>query len=257
MNNKASVSNSRNKHSYSQYNVPEYLEKNYWWAYLSPIGVKFFDHPFIVNRILWGQYQKVAQTVVTELANNANDKACTDEQVISGISCAYGNFIPMMANQLNAKTINLFDVAEIQLAQAKKKIAALPQFKCFNLFLANAENIPLASNSTDSTVLFYLLHELPANVRNNVLNEAIRITKPGGRIIVADYAPLSTKHWFHRFKGFRKIFEKMEPFLANFWRCNLHQTFKQTAQLNGKSIKLNKQTFIWHDFYQVSEYYIE
>jgi len=178
------------------------------------------------------------------------------EQIITGISCAYGDFIPMMATQLQVNCINLFDVAEIQLAQAKKKIEKVDQLNRFNLFLSNAENIALTNNSTNSSVLFYLLHELPAEARTNTLNEVMRITKSGGRVLIADYAPLSSKHWFHRFKLFRYVFEKMEPCLANFWRCDLHAELKQSAQVHGKNVKLMHQTLIWHKFYQVSEYSI-
>lgn len=54
-----SVSSTISNKEYSQYVLPEYLAKHYWWAYLSPKGVGFFDRPFIVNRILWGNIIKL------------------------------------------------------------------------------------------------------------------------------------------------------------------------------------------------------
>ena len=41
--------------------VPDYLEKNYWWAYRHPRGVKFFDREWMVNLILFGNMAKLRQ----------------------------------------------------------------------------------------------------------------------------------------------------------------------------------------------------
>ena len=84
---------SENK-KFSRYQLPEYLLKNYWWAYLSPLGMKIFDHPFIVNRILWGQYQKIAEDTVALIAKKEATR-------VAGISCAYGDFFPLLVQEKN------------------------------------------------------------------------------------------------------------------------------------------------------------
>jgi ubiquinone/menaquinone biosynthesis C-methylase UbiE len=231
----------------SRHRVPEYLDTNYWWAYLSPIGVNFFDHPFIVNRILWGQYQQIAQDTVNVIAKHENE-------TIAGISCAYGEFIPMCVQQVNFKQLALFDVAEIQLKHAKQKIVAHENFSKCHLFLSNAESIAMPDNSVDTSVLFYLLHELPEPARKRVLAETIRITKPEGRIIIADYAPKGERHFFHRNLFFRRIFQKMEPFLANFWRCDLTAELNEIAKVNDQSIEQLSYQSYWHQFYRLVEY---
>jgi len=230
--------------------MPEYLAKNYWWAYLSPIGVNLFDHPFIVNRILWGQYHKIASDTVKLLATES-------DYSIAEISCAYGEIIPKVGAESRANNIYLFDVAPIQVKQARKKIERNNTQDKFTLFEANAENIPLDDNSVDTSLLFFLLHELPEDARKNVLKEAFRITKPGGRVLIADYAPMTTTHLFHKLTFFRKIFEGLEPFLGNFWRIDLANALNDAAKIQKKKSKLQSEKYYWHKFYRLLEFSVD
>ena len=230
--------------------MPEYLAKNYWWAYLSPIGVYFFDLPFVVNRILWGQYNKIADDVVKLLATES-------DYSMAQISCAYGDIIPKAGAGSNSNDIYLFDVAAIQLEQARKKINANNTADIFNLFEANAENIPLAKDSVDTSLLFFLLHELPEEARKNVFRETLRITKPGGRILIADYAPITNSHWFHKIGFFRNIFEKIEPFLGNFWRADLNEELTNVAQSMNKRVTQKHESTYWHRYYRLIEFSVE
>jgi hypothetical protein len=33
--------------------IPAYLRTHYWWAYIHPHGVEFFERQWLVNLILW------------------------------------------------------------------------------------------------------------------------------------------------------------------------------------------------------------
>jgi len=240
----------RNKKKFSPYALPDYLVKNYWWAYLSPMTVNFFDHYFIVNRILWGNYHVIAQDAVNLITHQS-------EQKVAGISSAYGEFFPKLAKQSQVESLFLFDIAPIQIKQMQKKIPQkIIDQKC-QFFIGDAEHIALRSESMDTSVLFFLLHEVPQTVRRNVLAQTLRITKYGGRIVIADYAPFMQKHLFHRNKILRATFEKMEPFLADFWRCDLLEELKEQARLQGRSIKLTHEQYYFNRFYRLLEFTIE
>jgi len=244
------LNKSEQKHHWQRYvngslaHMPEYLARNYWWAYLSPIGVSFFDHPFIVNRILWGQYHAIARDTVNILADQPI-------QSMAEISCAYGEIIPLVGTESNAEKIYLFDVAPIQLRQAEKKIKQSQCEEKFCIFQADAESIPLDDNSVDTSLLFFLMHELPEDVCNRVQAEALRITRPGGRIIIADYGCFTSSHWFHRMSIFRAIFETLEPFLGAFWRRDLLAEFEQASVKCNKQVELTHQQAYWHKFYRL------
>jgi ubiquinone/menaquinone biosynthesis C-methylase UbiE len=250
-----STSTSISKKQYSKYALPEYLAKHYWWAYLSPVGVKFFDRPFMVNRILWGQYHKIAKDTVN-LFSPENELVDVMQRV-AGISCAYGEFFPKLVQHENVDKLFLFDVAPIQLSQMQKKIPVQELTKKCQLFLSNAEQISIANQSVDSSVMFFLLHELPVLARANVISEAIRITKPGGRIIIADYAENKEEHFFHRVKIFNSVFEKLEPFLANFWHCDLNAELSEQAKHQGRRISLISEHYYFTHFYRLLEYKVE
>ena len=36
--------------------VPAYLEETYWWAYVHPNAVSLFERQWLVNLILWGNF---------------------------------------------------------------------------------------------------------------------------------------------------------------------------------------------------------
>ncbi len=242
--------NADNKTNYSPYALPNYLVKHYWWAYLSPFGVSFFDHGFMVNGILWGNYHVIAQDAVNLICRQT-------KQDIAGISCAYGEFFPKLAQQSQVEHLYSFDIAPIQIEQMQKKIPQqVIDDKC-QFFLSDAEHIALVNKSVDVSVLFFLLHELPETVRANVLTQAIRITKIGGRLVIADYAQFKQSHLFHRSKFFRFVFEKMEPFLANFWRCDLLNELEVQAKAQGRIIKLANKQHYFAGFYRLLEFTIE
>ena len=58
-------------------NIPEYLDQNYWWAYLHPNGVRFFDQTPIVNTILLGNYRKLRDLAVAQFS--LKDKKVLDK----------------------------------------------------------------------------------------------------------------------------------------------------------------------------------
>lgn len=243
------------KTQYSQYALPDYLAKHYWWAYLSPTGVKFFDRPFMVNRILWGQYHNIAQDAVNLFSS---DHGLVDtKQKVAGISCAYGEFFPELVQHENVEQLFLFDIAPIQLSQMQKKIPAQALAEKCQLFLSNAEQISMANQSVNSAVLFFLLHELPVLARANVLAETIRITQSGGRIIIADYGVNHDRHFFNRYKIFNSVFEKLEPFLANFWHCDLSAELSEQAQCQGRKISLMSERYYFNRFYRLLEFKVD
>jgi ubiquinone/menaquinone biosynthesis C-methylase UbiE len=245
-----SNSNNVRKTKFSPYALPEYLIQHYWWAYLSPVGMKIFDHGFMVNRILWGQYHSIAKDAVALITDKP-------EQNVAGISSAYGEFFPSLAKQTQVKNLYLFDIAPIQLERMQNKIPKQIFEKKCHFFLSDAENIAIQNQCIDTSVLFFLLHELPANVRANVLAQALRITKVGGRLVIADYAQFRSIHSFHRYSIFRTVFETMEPFLADFWESDLLAELNMQANLQGRTVKLSNERYYFNEFYRVLELVIE
>ena len=83
-------------------------------------------------------------------------------------------------------------------------------------------DLDLPDGRYDRAVLFLLLHEQPDEWRRKTLAEAWRVVRPGGRIVIVDYA--RPKWW----SPFRYIMPPalalLEPFALDVWRAEL-QTF--------------------------------
>jgi ubiquinone/menaquinone biosynthesis C-methylase UbiE len=227
--------------------IPEYLARHYWWAYLSPRGVWFFDHHFIINLILFGQYRAILDEVMRRYAAAPSPRTLQ-------LTCAYGALTPSLAAAANTGELHLMDAAEIQLRAARRKLPASARpVHCARI---NAEALAYAADSFDTVVIFFLLHELPPEARSRALQEALRVLRPGGRLLVAEYAANEGKHLLQRAPQ-RWLLERLEPFLADFWRSDLHEALAHAARRHGKPLAAQGEARLFRGFYRVLEYRAE
>ena len=75
------------------------------------------------------------------------------------------------------------DMSEAYVAEARRH---LKRWGWLDLLVANAEAVPLASESQDAVTASFLFHELPPKVRRTVFGELARVLKRGGRLVVLD-----------------------------------------------------------------------
>ena len=75
------------------------------------------------------------------------------------------------------------DISEAMLNVAKKK----NKYKNAKFEVADAANLPFADNSFDVSSISFALHDMPLSIRERVLREMVRVTKPQGIIVIADY----------------------------------------------------------------------
>ena len=225
--------------------IPEYLARHYWWAYLSPSGVWFFDHQPIINLILYGQYGAILDEVMRRYETTPSPRTLQ-------LTCAYGALTPSLASAAATGELHLMDAAEIQLHAARRKIPAPGKPVLYARI--NAETLAYANDSFDTVVIFFLLHELPSAARQRALNEALRVLKPGGRLLIAEYGTYERKHLLHRLPPARWLLEHLEPFLHDFWHADLHALLMEAIRHNVKSLASRNETPIFDGFYRVVEY---
>ncbi|PKK81708.1 MAG: class I SAM-dependent methyltransferase [Thermoplasmata archaeon HGW-Thermoplasmata-2] len=77
------------------------------------------------------------------------------------------------------------DMSEDMLNVAKKKNGHAN----VNFLAADAARMPFEDSRFDASCISLALHEMPLNIREKVLSEMARVTKPKGKILIADYAP--------------------------------------------------------------------
>jgi ubiquinone/menaquinone biosynthesis C-methylase UbiE len=224
--------------------LPDYLRRYYAWAYVWPISVWFFDHQPIINAILFGNYRRIMENTLRMMDPQTAGRTLQ----VAGV---YGELTPTLMSR-GIEDFSLIDAAPIQLEAARKKLAAIG--KSAHLARMTAENLRYADGTFDTALMFLLLHEMPAESRRASLTEAIRVLKPGGRFVIAEYGERRKRHFFHRFWPMRWVITHAEPFLGGFWSDDLNAVLAECAAVLGRTIELEEHVDVFGGFYRVMRY---
>jgi len=188
--------------------VPGYLSTHYWWAYIHPKAVKFFERQWLVNLILWGNYRRLRDAALVELGESLSGTTLQ-------VACVYGDLTKCLCRRVmkGGGSIDIVDVLPIQLENLGSK---LPAETPARLLTMDSMDLKLPDSSYDRALLFFLLHEQPREWREQTLKEVLRVVKPGGKVIIVDYA---RPRWWHPLRYlFPILLAKLEPFALELWR---------------------------------------
>jgi ubiquinone/menaquinone biosynthesis C-methylase UbiE len=134
------------------------------------------------------------------------------------------------------------DLSESYLRQANRWLndgdASLVQ-----LIRANGESLPLAGGSVQAVTSVFLLHELPAEARQNVLNEAWRVLEPGGVFVLADSVQMADSPKFAAvMENFRRVFH--EPYYRDYIGDDIDARLS-AAGFEGITAETHFMTRVW------------
>lgn len=202
--------------------VPEYLDKYYWWAYVHPRAVKFFERQWLVNLILCGNYLRLRDAALEELGDDLAGRTLQ-------ISCCYGNLTPRLAKRVGkcGGTLDVIDVLPVQLDNLRRKLEPGDPVRMMDM---DSTSLEFADGTYDRVVLFFLFHEQPQHVRERTMREALRVVKPGGKILIVDYAAPSKWHPL-RYLMLPWV-GKLEPFAIEMWNTELADLLPR--QMSGR-----------------------
>lgn len=186
--------------------IPRYLEQVYWWAYVHPNAVQLFEREWLVNLILFGNYGRLRDAALAELG------ATVTGQTLQ-VACVYGNLTPRLIQRL-APDANL-DVVDILPIQLKNLAGKIPVDERIALLQGDSSSLACADASYDQVLLFFLLHEQPEAVRRATLAEAMRVVRPGGKIVIVDYH--LPARWHPLRLLMTGVFRKLEPYAMDLW----------------------------------------
>jgi ubiquinone/menaquinone biosynthesis C-methylase UbiE len=187
--------------------IPGYLDQVYRWAYGTPRAIETFEREWLVNAILFGNYARLRDAALDELGGRVHGRTLQ-------VACVYGNLTSRLVQRLAPDArLEIVDILPIQLANLRGKLA--PDARV-TLRQADASALPHAEASVDQVLLFFLLHEQPEAVRRATLAEAMRVVRPGGRVVIVDYHRPSPAHPMRALM--RMVFRRLEPFAIDLWR---------------------------------------
>lgn len=186
--------------------IPNYLQQVYWWAYVHPNAVRLFEREWLVNLILFGNYGRLRNAALAELGETVTGQTLQ-------LACVYGNLTPRLARRL-APDASL-DVVDILPVQLKNLAAKLPADDRIVLLHGDSSSLACPDACYDQVLLFFLLHEQPESVRRATLAEAMRVVRPGGKIVIVDYhLPV---RWHPLRLLMTGVFRKLEPYAMDLW----------------------------------------
>jgi len=229
--------------------TPVYLARHYWWAYLWRPAIWFFDHQIVINAILFGQYNRLLDRTMTCLEGRPAGRFLQ-------LTCVYGRLTPHLVQYLGNEPLYLLDVAPAQLETSRLKIPEENRGQLLAMRM-NAEYLGLSKDSFSTVLIFFLMHEMPGDARRRVLSEAVRVLKPGGRLVITEYGMEPGAHCLYRFWPIRKLLLRYEPFLEGFWREDTAALLQVEAEPHGKQVELTRSQGIFNDFYRVMVFRIE
>jgi len=208
--------------------VPTYLQETYWWAYVHPWAVRVFERGWLVNLILLGNYARLRDAALRELGSQPGSRTLQ-------VACVYGDFTVRLSEQIaDDGALDVVDVMPIQLRNLQRK---LPPGTKARLLHRDSTALEVDDATYDRVVLFFLLHEQPLAVRRRTVAEAIRVTKPGGRIVLVDY---HRPHRWHPLRGMmRLVLRRLEPYALDLWDTSLEAYLQE----GGVSAKVRTQTY--------------
>jgi ubiquinone/menaquinone biosynthesis C-methylase UbiE len=198
--------------------VPRYLAQTYWWAYVHPNAVRFFERQWLVNLILWGNFGRLRDDALEALGERLEGRTLQ-------IACVYGD----LTNRLRARltpggSLDVVDILRVQLHNLARKLPGDPRV---GLIQGDSSALDIDSGSYDRALLFFLLHEQPEDVRRRTIAEALRVVKPGGRLVIVDYhRPRRSNPLYLPMVA---ILKTLEPFAMDLWRHEVADWFPADA----------------------------
>jgi ubiquinone/menaquinone biosynthesis C-methylase UbiE len=188
--------------------VPHYLNTHYWWAYVHPRAVRVFERQWLTNLILWGNYGRLRDAALADLGERLPGRTLQ-------VACVYGDLTGRLGARVAAGggSLDVVDVLPVQLDNLRRKLAADAPVRLLRM---DSTRLAMPDGHYDRALVFFLLHEQPREDRERTLAEALRVVRPGGTVVIVDYAQ---PRWWHPLRYlWRPLLAALEPFALDLWR---------------------------------------
>ena len=199
--------------------------------------IKLVDFQPIISAILLFQYPRL----VTKIVDGLRATDLRNKKVLV-TSCAFGNVIPRVVEaslQSGADRIVIADIIKNELVHAKSKLG-----HCHDKMQYvedNATSMRHDEAFADANIMFFLLHELPHELKGKALSEAGRMLKPGGKLYLGEFH--KPELWVLRALSWT-YFKVFEPLGLALW--DSHDPVLLLQEMGGWSVE--RTTFFFGNF---------
>lgn len=106
------------------------------------------------------------------------------------VACGTGRTLKFIRSALPQASLYGADLSPAYLRKANQLLSEIPG-ELPQLLQANAEELPYMDNYFHGVTCVFLFHELPPDVRQRVIEQCFRVTKPGGVFVICDSIQVS------------------------------------------------------------------
>ncbi len=206
--------------------LPEYYRRNFHFqtdGYLSEHSAELYDHQ--VELLFAGAADAMRRIVLPDVVEALHSYADAASKQIAflELGCGTGAMTRNIHLTFPHARIVATDLSVPYLEMAKKRFSksSTSRNRQIEFIEANATQLPFKDQSFDAVYSVFLFHELPREVRIEVIREARRVLKPGGVFFYIDSLQLGDKpHFDHVLKNFPRDFH--EPFYLNYIDVPMH-----------------------------------
>jgi demethylmenaquinone methyltransferase/2-methoxy-6-polyprenyl-1,4-benzoquinol methylase len=196
----------------NQTQMPDYYGRVWetwysWFAHVCDPFVKGFC--FLFNGGFGGE-RRWRESIIDWLDPQPGER-------VLDICSGTGTLAMMLAERLAGKgeAVGIeISPSQLRVARKKEKVAGL------SFIQSDAQRIPFSDSHFDKSVICGALHEMPQEVRQNVLAEAYRVTNAGGRIVITEHNKPDQK-WKANLFDFLERFNPEYPTYKNMLACGL------------------------------------
>ena len=205
--------------------LPRYYRRTFHWqtdGWLSDRSARLYDGSV---EFLFGGMADTMRRMILPPVVEALREAQSERPRVVDLACGTGRFLLQLSKAVPQASLCGVDLSPFYLDHARK---LLSDHRDISFLRENVESVPLADGTADCVTSVFLFHELPKPVRRNVAREALRLLKPGGRLVVMDSAQLSDSRKIEVFlKGFPAGYH--EPFYGGYIRDDLAKMFAEVG----------------------------
>ncbi|WP_315787363.1 class I SAM-dependent methyltransferase [Fischerella sp. JS2] len=172
---------------------PSYYVQNFHHqtdGYLSDLSANLYD--LQVEILFGGTADPMRRRILAPLKEELRFFADTVSQQVRilDVACGTGRTLKMIRAALPQASLSGTDLSPAYLRKANELLSQIPG-ELPQLLQANAEELPYLDNYFHAVTSVFLFHELPAAVRQRVIEQCYRVTKPGGVFIICDSIQMS------------------------------------------------------------------
>ena len=162
---------------------PAYYRRNFHWqtdGYFSQHSAAIYD--LGVEMLFRGTADVMRRQIIPPISRFLRASGQSDARVLD-VACGTGRTLSQLAATHPAMRFYGVDLSPYYIKAAHKLLADVGQV---SLIVENAEELPYIDGYFDVVTSVYLFHELPRRARRRVLDEALRVLRPGGLLVLED-----------------------------------------------------------------------